>query len=150
MKRIGYITILLLLLGCSSTRNVTDKVAFDVVAFDKNIEWKLVKMNAREVDEAVNVTLRFNPETLNFNAFAGCNNVSGRYKVEPDRSVTSEYTSYRFSFSDISRQKMQCPDNQMKFEGKFLAAMGKVNTCHLSAYELVLLQNDRELLRFER
>lgn len=150
MKRIVYITILLLLSGCSSTRNATDKVAVNVVEFDKNVEWKLVKMNAREIDEVVNVTFRFNPETLNFNAFAGCNNVSGKYMAEPDKNVTREFSSYRFAFSDISRQKMQCPDNQMKFESKVLSAMGKVNTCHLSAYELVLLQNDRELLRFER
>lgn len=124
--------ILFLLLVLSSLSCKTQQVSIS------NIEWKLVKLESKDVS-ALNppLTLLLDETQKKISGFAGCNRFFGSYQGE----------NTALSFSGMGSTKMFCQDTQAT-EDAYFKALGTVQSYKIEGNKLLLLAGEHVILEF--
>lgn len=86
-------------------------------------------------DTIIEQTIAFDAEG-EFNGNAGCNSYFGNYEVEGNE----------LSLDAIGSTKMACPEEVMKAETDYLAALEKADTYQIMGYSLQILDADGNIL----
>lgn len=144
MKKLFLISTIILLTvgGCKCTK----KTAANNMQpkFEAQEEWELVSIRGKKVsyeEGQTPVTIFFNPEAETMGGRSGCNRYFGSYKNSTDGHL---------SFGEIGGTKMACPEPFMKLERQYLQTLNKVDHYDLGEYQLILLQGETELLKFDK
>jgi len=136
MKKILHLLIILitaLTVSCSPTNNKTDVRIHDIWALESIQGVKYSRAEGQELHPTIEIYL----EEERFIGNTGCNNMSGKVKVEGST----------ISFSDITTTKMFCSDVD---ETSFLSALKKANNYKIEKMKLYLFDNDKELMVFQK
>ena len=119
----------------SSTANLP-KTDFSIT----NKTWKITLINSEVITgEVTNFYLRLNTSTNTFESKAGCNQITGEFKI----------SNQLISFSKIVSTKMYCIDN-MKIEEAFLSILSNPSKFKIiDSSKLVLFSDAIIIAQFE-
>lgn len=128
--------VLAALAGCQSISLVSQAPLLGVT-------WTLVELDGRPAGGGQGsrpATLMLDVDTPRANGFAGCNQFSGNYALQPPSLQISSLVSTR----------MACAGDGDALERRYLAALSAACSYRLEGKVLQLLHEQRVLARFER
>ena len=98
--------------------------------------WQLTNLQGQAV--AVNVQnpnqLSFGAIPEQFNAYAGCNQLRGRYQLQGDA----------IAFTDLAATRMACPPAAMRLEQNFSQALAQARAYKIENESLILLDEQQK------
>jgi heat shock protein HslJ len=102
--------------------------------------WKITLINSDVITgEATDFYLKLNSSTGNFESKAGCNQITGEFKI----------TKNQIAFSKIVTTKMLCYDT-MKFENAYLALLkNPIDFVIIDASKFILKNDDIVVAQFK-
>lgn len=130
MIRNAILILLIVVTGC--------KVSNESKTFTIPEEWRLSKINGKDVSLPKPITLNFNAAEQKVSGFAGCNQYFGNF--------TAEKNSLKFSL--LGSTKMFC--DSMDIETKFLDALAQINSFSTEDNKLVMLTDQQAVLEFTK
>jgi Heat shock protein len=104
-------------------------------------QWHLIKIGAMKpklIREDQSINIVFDKDNLHFAGFSGCNRYFGNFNKKKS-SIKLE---------NIGATKMDCPENDMSIENKYLPLLDKVDNYTIHTDTLFLSQGIRILLTF--
>jgi heat shock protein HslJ len=101
--------------------------------------WKLVELNGEPVGANKLPSLTLDAATGKVTGLAGVNRFNGSFKQQ-DAALT---------FGPLLTTRMAGPEDAMKLEGEFLAALSRVTTWKADGLMLSLLADKTEVARFQ-
>jgi len=101
--------------------------------------WKLVELNGQTVGESKLPSLTLDAATSQVSGMAGVNRFSGGYQQQ----------GAALTFGPMKVTRMAGPENAMKLENEFLAALGRVTAWKADGMVLSLLAGETEIARFQ-
>lgn len=101
--------------------------------------WKLVELNGEPVGASKLPALTLDAATGKATGMAGINRFDGTFKQQ-DAALT---------FGPLITTRMAGPESDMKLEGEFLTALGRVTAWKADGLMLSLLAGETEIARFQ-
>lgn len=125
------------------------RAAEEALQINKEQVWQLVSLRGKAVGKGNGeVILMFHPESGTLRGRIACNRYFADYSIRLLKALP-EGSHYALRVSDISGGDVQCPEGGMALQERYLALLGKATECLLTPYTLVLMQKDKELMKFE-
>lgn len=105
--------------------------------------WTLIELDNQPAGDGLGnrpATLTLDVNSPRAYGFAGCNQFSGNYAMQPPA----------LQFSNLVNTRMACPGDGDALERRYLAALAATRVYRLEGKVLQLLNEQRVLARFER
>lgn len=136
MRKTTLLILSLLLAACASPSRLAAPEPGPPI--ERDMVWQLVAIRGKEVKTS-SVTLSINTETNSLFGQAACNRYFANYTL----------SGSSLSLQPLTHTDMQCPEADMLAEERYLNLLQKADSISWTAYELVLYQRNREILRYE-
>lgn len=135
MKGFAFMTILVLTVGCNSSKNIISQDANPLLAN----EWKLNNVGGLAIPQSSDAGLIFQADMKVFGS-TGCNRLNGTFETKGKKSL---------QFSPLTTTRMSCMEgNQGDIERKFLDALARTQSWNISDGLLSLMEDKTTLATF--
>jgi heat shock protein HslJ len=138
-KILSFLTLigLLLIVSCKPSNKI-NKVVGITKATLENSRWLLTELNTQPITIQSKPYLVFAAKSMVLNGFGGCNQLAGSYEV----------SGQKIKLNNIAATRMFCQET-MAVENSFLQSLQLINAYKIESQELLLLQDDTIIARFQ-
>lgn len=144
------VMVALVLAGCASSSGTSaDPTPAATYAPEKSQVWQLVAMRGKEVPRTGNLTtLMLNSESGTLWGHTACNRYFADFTMKL-KKADPVATHYEIKISYVGQSQVQCPEDEMEFQQRYLGLLPKVTSATLSATVMTLYSRDKEVLKYE-